>query len=130
MGGRPPGARRRRREALVERPSARRDTRAVKGGSGSRAATPTGLNWDFGGRKGRVWRGCAGAAREQLSSPSVTSEEALPLFLPYPPDPSPGARCQAPSRAVWLSLPWGGRTVGGPRDARSSLLASFSHLTD
>ena len=86
MGGRPPGARRRRRrEARVERPSARRDTRAVKGGSGSRTATPTGLNWDFGGRRGRVWRGCAGAARERLSSPSVTSEDVLPLVLPYPP---------------------------------------------
>ena len=96
MGGRPPGARRRRRrEARVERPSARRDTRAVKGGSGSRTATPTGLNWDFGGRRGRVWRGCAGAARERLSSPSVTSEDALPLVLPYPPDPSPGAWRQA-----------------------------------
>lgn len=71
-----------------------------------------------------LWRGCAGAAREQLSPRSVTSEDALPLVRPHPLDSSPGARCQAPRGPCVFSLPWGGREVGGPGVVRSPLLAS------
>ncbi|CAI9154087.1 unnamed protein product [Rangifer tarandus platyrhynchus] len=121
MGGRPQGAR---RGAQVERPRAPSSPGVVKGASWSPAATPTGPNWDRGGRRERVWRGCAGAAREQLSFRSVTSEDTLPLVRPHPSDPSPGARGQARRGRGGFSLPWGGRAVGGPGVVWSPLLAS------
>ena len=85
MGGRPQGAR---REARVERPRALRAPGVLKGASWSPAARPTGPNWDRGGRRERFVERSAGAAREQLSSRSVTSEDALPLVRPHPSDPS------------------------------------------
>lgn len=112
MGGRPQGAR---RDARVERPRALRAPGVLKGASWSPAATPTGPNWDRGGRRerfveGMCWRGSGTAFPSVGDLRGRAASGSTPSIGLQPGSPVPG-----PQRPVRVFSPLGREGGWWPR---------------